>query len=159
MYEWTSASVICAKFHALIPFCSIFTKFWWTKSWKTWKMKHSFFRPGKIMEFQNSCMEKSWKKFWATRALSKKNFTLSTHHPMMILKLILFVLILMENVWQQGLMWSLHWKKVKYYTTNDNSFFFAVSIIENPWKYHGKSWKNHGIWFWETAGIPLLYIP
>ena len=42
------------------------------KSWKTWKMKKAFSRPGKIMEFekkakimefQNTCMEKSWKFF------------------------------------------------------------------------------------------------
>ncbi len=32
------------------------------KSWKTWKMRHAFSRPGKIMEFQKkvNIMEKSW---------------------------------------------------------------------------------------------------
>ncbi len=55
------------------------------KSWKTWKMKKAFSRPGKIMEFEKKAkiMDKSWnfkiplwkyhgKIFWAARALSKK---------------------------------------------------------------------------------------
>ena len=71
------------------------------KSWKTWKMKKAFSRPGKIMEFKKKAkiMEKSWNFkmslwknhgnfFWAARTLSKKNFALCAHIPMMITELV-----------------------------------------------------------------------
>ena len=39
---------------------------------KLWKMKNAFSRPGKIMEFQNTSMEKGWKKVSMLQAFCAK---------------------------------------------------------------------------------------
>ena len=49
---------------------------WPGKSWKTWKMKNAFSRPGKIMEFEKR--PKSWKNHGISKYLygkiMEKNF-------------------------------------------------------------------------------------
>ena len=74
---------------------------------QTWK-NHGIWKKaqnhGKIMEFQNTSMEKSWKNVLSCTRIIQKKFALRAHIPMMIMKLVLFVSYFVEKVWLKGVM-------------------------------------------------------
>ncbi len=107
------------------------------KSWKTWKKKKAFSRPGKIMEFekksqnhgkimelQNTSMEKSWKICLSCARIIQKKI------PIMIMKLVLFHFFVEKM--------EATVRKVKCYTTNHN---FCVALIMEK---HERIMENHG---------------
>ncbi len=113
---------------------------------QTWK-NHGFWKKGqnhgKIMEFQDTSVEKSWNFFLSCTHIIQKKFALHAHVPMMIMKWVLFVSYFVEKVWCGG-----HSKKSK----NLMIYHYKPSFLCHV--DHGKSWTNHGIWFSETAWNP-----
>ncbi len=120
------------------------------KSWKTWKMKKPFSRPGKSWNLKKNAkiMEKSWnfkiliwknhgKKILRCTRIIQWWFNIQDV-TISIVKLVLFVSFLVEKVWLEGVMWRPHKKS---YTTNHNSCFLCRVDHGKPWKDHEKSWN------------------
>ena len=67
---------------------------------QTWK-NHGILKKkpnhGKIMEFENTSMEKSWKFFLSCTRIIQKKFALRVQNPMLIMKLLLFVSYFVEK--------------------------------------------------------------
>ncbi len=115
---------------------------------QTWK-NHGIWKRGqnhgKVMEFQNISMEKSWGKILRSAHSVQYRHTVYT---------IITVIVFINNFWIRGC------NETTFKT--QLSFLLVLKLVIvvacRSWKNDARVMENHGIWFRESNGNPDIWI-